>query len=130
MNTVLIVIIAVVFAVMFFKQQSIQKQAALHQGKVAPDISAITGNENQTNWVLFFHAKHCGPCRKLKPLMDKMAAEHPNLQSVDVDEYADIARAFQIMGTPTFVAIHEGSITEVKVGGVTRSWLRNHLSAA
>lgn len=67
---------------------------------------------NQAEWkylgdrpaIVDFYADWCGPCRKLSPLLEEIAAEYKNdiiIYKVNVDKEPDLATAFGIRSLPT-----------------------------
>jgi thioredoxin 1 len=74
--------------------------------------------------VFYFHSPHCGPCRALTPMVQRLAADHPQLRPVDASAEPELARRFGVMGTPTFIATDDGVIGEVVVGGMTEARLK------
>lgn len=52
--------------------------------------------------VVDFWAVWCGPCRVLKPLLHKIAGEHPEIQllTVDVEANWDLAAQYDINSIP------------------------------
>lgn len=60
--------------------------------------------------LLDFYADWCGPCRMLTPVMEEIAAEHPELAvcKVNVDEEGALAAQFGISSIP-FVALMRGN---------------------
>jgi thiol-disulfide isomerase/thioredoxin len=78
--------------------------------------------------IYFFHAAHCGPCRAIKPLVDRLSGEYPNLVQVDVAEQSELVREFGIAATPSFIAVDGARILGVKLGAVSESWLRTRLA--
>jgi len=79
--------------------------------------------------VYFFHAEHCAPCRTIKPMIDGMAQEYPNLIQVDVQDDMVLAARFGVRATPSLVAVRSATITAVELGTVSRTWLVAHLTA-
>ena len=57
-------------------------------------------SENLT--IVDFWAVWCGPCRVLKPLLHKIAGEHPEIQllTVDVDANGELAAQYDINSIP------------------------------
>ena len=54
--------------------------------------------------IIDFYADWCGPCRKLSPLLEEIAAEYKNdiiIYKVNVDKEPDLATAFGIRSLPT-----------------------------
>ena len=87
-------------------------------GLAAPDTTAVDGPAAaEPRRVYYFHAPHCGPCRAMTPLLDRLREAHPTLIKVDVAESLELARDFGIAGTPSFVLVENGAIRRVKLGG-------------
>ncbi len=58
-----------------------------------------------------FSATWCGPCRRMDPLVSKLAEEYEGkvkVCKVDVDECTDVARKYGIMSVPTFMMFKDG----------------------
>jgi len=54
--------------------------------------------------------------------------KHPNLIKVEISEHIPLARAFQVAGTPSFIAVEKGFIRKVKLGSVSEDWLLQNLT--
>ena len=68
--------------------------------------------------LLDFWATWCGPCRMVGPLVEEIAAEHPEIKvgKINVDEQPELAAQFQIMSIPTLMVVKNGQITQRVVG--------------
>jgi thioredoxin-like negative regulator of GroEL len=57
--------------------------------------------------ILYFTATWCPPCRKIKPMFEKMALEYTSTTfvQIDIDDHPDIASAHNVSSVPTFKAI-------------------------
>ena len=68
--------------------------------------------------LLDFWASWCGPCRMVGPLVEQLAAEHPEITvgKVNVDEEPELAAQFQIMSIPTLLVFKNGQLTQRAVG--------------
>ena len=68
--------------------------------------------------LLDFWASWCGPCRMVGPLVEEIAAEHPEIKvgKINVDEQPELAAQFQIMSIPTLMVAKNGQITQRVVG--------------
>lgn len=58
-----------------------------------------------------FWAPWCGPCKKLGPILDDVAAElgeRVKIVKVNVDEERELGTAFQIMSIPTMIFFKDG----------------------
>jgi len=100
-------------------------------GNPAPDTSAIDGPAAADKRRLYyFYSASCGPCRAIKPLVEKLRQAHRNLIPVDVPQNIELARKFGIAGTPSFILVSEGSIQQVLLGGQSERKLLELLTGA
>ncbi len=63
--------------------------------------------ESEECYLLFyFTAKWCGPCQRIKPLLQKISEGSDSsvlkVYMIDIDENDEIAKEFQIRSVPTF----------------------------
>ena len=65
-------------------------------------------NSNLT--VIDFHAKWCGPCRKIAPMYKKLCDEFTTVTfcKADVDVVRDVAKEAKITCMPTFILFRDG----------------------
>lgn len=71
-----------------------------------------------------FSATWCGPCKKLSPIIDEVAAEYEgkaNIVKIDVDESDDLAIEFGIRSVPTVLFIKGGQVVDKFVGALPKS---------
>lgn len=68
--------------------------------------------------LLDFWASWCGPCRMVSPLVDEIAAEHPEIKvgKINVDEQPELAQQFGVMSIPTLVVMKNGAVANKAVG--------------
>lgn len=68
--------------------------------------------------LLDFWAIWCGPCRMVGPVIEQIAAEHPEIKvgKINVDEQNELAGAFRVMSIPTLVAVKDGKVVNQTVG--------------
>ena len=68
--------------------------------------------------LLDFWADWCCPCRMVGPLVEEIAAEHPEIKvgKINVDQEPELAAQFQIMSIPTLMVVKNGRITQRVVG--------------
>ena len=75
-------------------------------------------------------AEWCGPCRMLKPVLEKLADEYQGrflLAKVDSDQNQDIARQFAVRGIPTVIGIVNGREVARFTGAQPESSVREFL---
>ena len=70
-----------------------------------------------------FYADWCGPCRMVSPIVDEIAAEHPEYKvvKVNVDEDPDLAIRFSFMSIPSLFVIKGGEVATQSVGAKTKA---------
>ena len=87
--------------------------AATKQGKAIVDMNAV--------W--------CGPCNALRPIIEKVADEHPELSilSVDVDEVPEAAEQYSVFSIPTIITFEDGKESKRNVGYLPETGLKKFL---
>jgi len=65
-----------------------------------------------------FWAPWCGPCKMLSPIIDEIAAEHPELKvgKVNVDDEVALAMQFKVSAIPTVVLFENGKAVSQFMG--------------
>ena len=81
--------------------------------------------------VIQFSAAWCGPCKALKPVMDKLSDEYKDKASFyygDIEDGAiNTGSAAGIRGVPTVIIYKKGVEVSRKVGGVPESHMKQFL---
>jgi thioredoxin 1 len=69
--------------------------------------------------ILDFGAEWCSPCKRLAPILEKLASEWAEkviFYTVDVDSNNDLASQFRVMSLPTIILIKGGKEIQRTVG--------------
>ena len=68
-----------------------------------------------------FGAVWCQPCKKMEPVLQKIAVENPEFKvcTVDVDESPELAAQFKVRSAPTFMVFKQGKLVSTVMGTAT-----------
>ena len=66
--------------------------------------------------VKFYNAKWCGPCKQMKPHIEKLQKEGYDIQEIDVDEFPSLAEEAEVRGVPTLMIYDNDGMQERVVG--------------
>ena len=118
-------------ALVLLMQYRVQSRAHLSVGRPAPDTSVVDGEARaDPRRVYYFYALHCGPCRAMTPMVDRLRETHRNLIKVNVADAPALVRDFGVAATPSFVQVEDGAIRQVKIGGLGEKQLMSLLAEA
>lgn len=76
-----------------------------------------------------FWADWCGPCKMIAPVLEQIAAEHPELTiaKMNIDDDASVAVSYGVTGIPTLLLFEDGKVKQTVVGYRGKEDLENLL---
>ena len=96
-----------------------------HPAPISAPVSAVTDDtfatvvhESDRPVLVDVTADWCAPCRRMHPLLERLAGEHENLQVVtlDADQNPATAARLGVLSLPTFVLFRDGAPVRSFVG--------------
>ena len=70
-----------------------------------------------------FTSPDCGPCREMRPVLDRLVAERVDVREVDVSQQPDVARQYGVTRWPTFIVLVDGQERARLVGKTSQAQL-------
>jgi len=80
--------------------------------------------------LLDFTAPWCGPCQRMKPLVEQLAAAGYPVRQVNIDQRRDLAQRYRVTNIPCFVMVVDGVEVDREVGVVGYRRLSQMLAKA
>jgi len=81
--------------------------------------------KNEKTVLVDFWANWCGPCKMLAPVLDELAAAHPEIEvaKVDVDQNPELAMMYRIAAIPAIMIFKDGKLVNQSVGFTSKEAL-------
>lgn len=80
--------------------------------------------------VIDFNAEWCGPCRKMAPIIEKLAEDYDGQVIVgecNVDENEQLPVEYGVMSIPAIFFVKDGKIADKSVGAVSAATIEQKL---
>jgi thioredoxin len=79
--------------------------------------------------VYYFTADWCGPCKKVRPIVEELSRDQSEVkfQIIDVDSEGELTRRFEVKSIPTFILIEDGKEVNRVTGAQTKNDLEKFI---
>ncbi len=118
-------IVLTLAALMIFLQVFAYYSAKKSEGQPAPKFDKLNCHNNRQ--LLYFYNTRCSACKAITPIIQALQKEHAEVTMVDTHQDPDIARSYNVRGTPTIVAVNNNTITKVLIGAQSEKKIRTLL---
>lgn len=79
--------------------------------------------------ILDFYALWCGPCKLVKPMLEKLAGEYNFiLAKIDIDKSPELAERYDVEGVPDVRIVSKGEVLPCFVGALPEEQIRDLFS--
>jgi thioredoxin 1 len=80
-----------------------------------------------------FWAPWCGPCQRIAPIIEELAAEYKDkvkVAKLNVDESRKVATDLGVMSIPTLILFKDGKVIDKVIGLVPKDRLKEFMNKA
>lgn len=94
------------------------------------DASAAELMASDKLLVIDFWATWCGPCQRLSPIVEELAAEYENraiIGKYNVDDGEELVATYGIRNIPVLLFIKKGEVVHKMVGAATKNQIQENI---
>jgi putative thioredoxin len=118
---------------MFADQHTSAKDTTTHSFdvKTASFEQDVLGRSTEVPVLVDFWADWCAPCKQLKPILEKLAAEYGGafiLAKINSDEEQQLPALFGVRSLPTVILLKDGRPVDGFTGAVAETQIRQFLT--
>jgi hypothetical protein len=126
MSQFIFAIVAVFVVLMFGMQFLVRYRARAMQGQPVPAISGPIGKRiaSAKSALVYFMSPNCGACRAWTPKVKELSQKNHDVFVIDVSQQLEVARALNVMATPSAVEIRDGRVAGYHIGAIPADVLR------
>ena len=132
MNPFLIVIL-LIFSLIFVFQILVYIKSKKSVGKLIPynemDQELIEQIKGKIG-LIYFYSPRCSNCKTQTPIIDKVSEKFNNIISIDTSENLQVAKAFNVLGTPSIIFFADDKIRGYFVGVKSEAFLIEKLKSS
>ncbi len=117
----LVAFFAVAFVALMIALQVLARQRSrAWLGAKVPALPGALGHEvsRHDRALLYFFSPSCAACRTLTPGIRELQKKNDGVFAIDVTKELDLARALNVMATPSTVEVQAGVVTGYHLGAI------------
>ena len=118
--SILAIVVVLFLGLIVGMQVLVRYRARAMQGKPVPAIPGPVGKhiKSAKSALLYFMSPNCGACRAWTPKVRTLSLKNRDVFVIDVSNQYEIARALNVMATPSAIEIRDGKVAAYHVGAI------------
>ncbi len=118
--SIVAIIVVLLLGLVIGMQLLVRFRANAMKGKPVPAIPGPIGKhiKSVNSALLYFMSPNCGACRTWTPKLKSLSQKNRNVFVIDVSSQFEVARALNVMATPSAVEIRNGQVAGYHVGAI------------
>jgi thioredoxin len=114
------------------EKKALDATATAHVSQLSSDDFESFTTQRDKVVVVDFYADWCGPCRKLSPMLERVAAENAGavvIGKVNIDQQRELAGQQQVRGIPDVRIFRDGKQVDRFIGAPSETQVRQRIEA-